>query len=91
MKYRLLSPHYIDDRLLPAETEIGDETDVPFRDAKGKPLSPTSEMAPVDDEAKKLFSAYEEGKLMRSIPPGKPEPLYPKLPDPKAPLMGPKV
>jgi len=90
MKFKLLSPHYIDDRLLPEGAEIGDGCAVQFRDAKGEPLSPTSEMEPIDDEAKRLFSKYEEKKLMRSIAPGKPEPLYPKLPDPKAPVMGPK-
>ncbi len=88
MKFRILSPHYIDDRLLPEGTIIGDEGVVSFRDEKGKPLVPTHEMEPLDDEAKKLFEDYRKSSAGLMIG-GVAEPLYPKLPDPNAPLMGP--
>lgn len=58
MRYKLTSQHYINDCLLEAGAEIGDGTPYPFRDANGKPLSPTPEMEPLDDEAKRLFAEY---------------------------------
>jgi len=58
MRYRLTATHYIGDCLLEAGTEIGDGTAYAFRGADGKPLSPTPEMEPLDDEAKRLFAEY---------------------------------
>lgn len=67
MKYRLDADHYIDDKLIPAGTVIGDETEIPYRfvsdvpDGKGgiskagDPKPPSRSMIPVDGEAKQLF------------------------------------
>ena len=58
MRFKLTSQHYISDCLLEAGTEIGDGTPYAFRDADKKPLPPTAEMEPLDDEAKRLFAEY---------------------------------
>lgn len=58
MKYRLDSQHYIDEAILETGTEIGDGTDHPYRDAKGKPLPPSTNMTPLDDEAKRLYKEW---------------------------------
>lgn len=58
MRYKLTAQHYINDCLLEVGTEIGDGTAYAFRDADKKPLPPTPEMEPLDDEAKRLFAEY---------------------------------
>ena len=57
MKYQLECDHYIDDKILPIGTIIGDGTEVLFRDAKGNPTPPSTSMIPMDAEAKKIFEA----------------------------------
>lgn len=64
MKYRLDSPHYIDDRLLDEGYEIGDGTAVPFRDDKGAARPPSRMMIPLDEEAKALYR-----KQFKDLPP----------------------
>lgn len=56
MKFRLDIQHYIGDRLLEPGHIIGNETDVPFIDARGKPMIPSRNMTPLDDEAWDIFN-----------------------------------
>lgn len=74
MKYRLDEKHYVDDMLLEAGTEVGDDTGYPWRyerdtmtkDKEGKPYlikagqprPPSVSMTPLDDEAKNLFERH---------------------------------
>lgn len=60
MKYRLDTQHYHQDKLLEPGTEVGDDTDFPWRDAKGHPLPPSLQMTPLDDEAKRLYRDWHE-------------------------------
>jgi hypothetical protein len=53
-RYRLLSPHYINDMLLEAGTEVGEGTQVPF---SGRP---SAEMEGCDPESEKLAKARRD-------------------------------
>lgn len=89
MKLRLLSLHYIDDRLLEEGTVIGDETDVPFRFADGTPMGASSEMEGLDEEGKEMCELRKSPGLFADITPRQPERIgQRKNPDPKIPLMG---
>lgn len=55
MRFRLDAQHYINDRLLEPGHIIGDETDVPFIDEKGRPMKPSVSMTPLDAEAHEHF------------------------------------
>lgn len=66
MLWRLDGDHQIDEQILPEGTVIGDETQWPFRATKadpkinrkvGDPLPPSTQMTPLDDEARKVFKA----------------------------------
>jgi hypothetical protein len=71
-KYRLTEPAFIGNVVWPAETEIGDGTQVPFSGIPGP------HMEPMDDEAKKEVagakkSAAQEGRafdllVMNNVP-----------------------
>lgn len=50
MRFKLLSQHYIDDRLLEPGTEVGDGCAVPFRFPDGSRMVPSTEMEGVDEE-----------------------------------------
>lgn len=52
-RYRLTEPAFIGNRVWPAETEIGDGTQVPFSGIPGP------HMEPLDDEAKKALAAAQ--------------------------------
>jgi hypothetical protein len=82
MKWQLDAEHHIDEMVLPAGTIIGDGTDHPFRAVaddhkinrkRGDHLPPSTQMTPLDDEARKLFkSTYGEDATefdpMKAIP-----------------------
>lgn len=89
MKFRLLSMHYIDDRLLEEGTVIGDDTDIPFRLPDGSPMGASSEMEGLDDEGRELCEKRKFPGLFADITPTQPERLGQRRnPDPKIPLMG---
>lgn len=48
-QFKLLSQHYIDDRLLEAGKVIGEGTDVPFLFPDGSPQLPSGEMEGLDE------------------------------------------
>lgn len=50
MKLKLTAPHFIGDRLLEADTVIGDDTSFPFKDANGEYLPASSSMIGLDAE-----------------------------------------
>lgn len=50
-QFKLLSQHYIDDRLLEAGKVIGEGTDVPFLHPDGTPRPPSNEMEGLDEAA----------------------------------------
>ena len=53
MKYRLLGPHVLaDGQQLDAGTEVGDDTDVPWKDIDGKEMEPTTQMEGLDDASR---------------------------------------
>ena len=50
MKYRLLGPHVLPDgQMVDAGTEVGDDTDHPWKDTEGKEMEPTTQMEGLDD------------------------------------------
>jgi hypothetical protein len=55
MRYRIDAQHYIHNRLLEPGHIIGDNTDVPFREADGTPMVPSASMTPLNEEAMGLF------------------------------------
>ena len=53
MKYRLLGPHVLaDGQMLDAGTEVGDDTDQPWKDIDGKEMEPTTQMEGLDDASR---------------------------------------
>ena len=53
MKYRLLGPHVLaDGQMIDAGTEVGDDTDVPWKDIDGKEMEPTTQMEGLDDASR---------------------------------------
>ena len=53
MKYRLLGPHVLSDgQMLDAGTEVGDDTDQPWKDVDGKEMEPTTQMEGLDDASR---------------------------------------
>ena len=56
-QFKLLSQHYIDDRLLEAGKVIGEGTDVPFLYPDGTPQPPSNEMEGLDDAAQAEVAA----------------------------------
>src|SRR6188472_3640468 len=52
MKYRLLGPHTINDQLLETGTDVGDDTDIPWKDIEGKEMEPTTQMEGLDDASR---------------------------------------
>jgi len=53
MKYRLLGPHVLaDGQQLDAGTEVGDDTDIPWKDIDGKEMEPTTQMEGLDDASR---------------------------------------
>ena len=53
MKYRLLGPHVLaDGQMLDAGTEVGDDTDYPWKDIEGKEMEPTTQMEGLDDASR---------------------------------------
>lgn len=75
MKYRLDVQHYINDRLLEPGHIIGDETDVPFVDAKGHPMVPSRGMTPLDHEARAHMEKAFPGVEMPERDPTKAIPI----------------
>ncbi len=66
MKWRLETPHHIDEQVLDAGTIIGDETQWPFKATKDDPkikrkagdhLPPSTNMTPMDEEARAAWRA----------------------------------
>ena len=53
MKYRLLGPHVLaDGQMIDAGTEVGDDTDVPWKDIDEKEMEPTTQMEGLDDASR---------------------------------------
>lgn len=75
MRFRLDAQHYINDRLLEPGHIIGDGTDVPFVDAKGRQMQPSVSMTPLDDEAWDVFKQRFPGTQMPERDPTKAIPL----------------
>ncbi len=89
MKLKLLSMHYIDDRLLDEGTIIGDDTDVLFRYPDGTPMGASTEMEGLDDEGREMCEKRKFPGLFADITPNQTERLGQRRnPDPKIPLMG---
>lgn len=57
MRFKLLAPHYIDDRLLEAGEVIGEGTQVPFTYPDGSPRTPSPEMEGLDEESAAAVAA----------------------------------
>lgn len=60
-KYRLLEDHYLGDQYLAAGTIIGDGTPFPYVSADGKPVPPSRQMEPLNDEAKREIDNLPDG------------------------------
>lgn len=60
MRFRLISQHYIDDRLLPADTIVGDG-----KDAVAYSGPPSMMMEPLDKEAEEAIKKYNIDKKKR--------------------------
>jgi len=67
MKWRLESPHHIDEQVLEAGTLIGDDTAHPYRAPKDDPkikrkagdhLPPSTNMTPMDEEARAAWRKH---------------------------------
>ncbi len=54
MRFRLDVQHYRDDKLIEAGTEVGDDCEITWRDAKGAAYPPSLGMTPLDAEAKAM-------------------------------------
>lgn len=74
MKYRLTAPHYIEDRVLPAGTVIGEGTEFPFLLPDGTPRPPSTEMEGLDDESIAAVKAVIDKTLPMTFQPPVPEP-----------------
>jgi len=75
MKFRLDTQHYINDRLLEPGHVVGDETDVPFLNRDGSPMTPSVNMTPLDDEAWQHFQKSFPGTHRPERDPTKAIPL----------------
>jgi hypothetical protein len=54
MKYKLLGPHVLaSGERLEEGTEVGDDTDFPWKDVEGKEMEPTTQMEGLDEASRK--------------------------------------
>lgn len=92
MKWQLTEPHHLDEQVLPAGTIIGDDTAHPYRAPKDDPkigrklgdaLPPSTNMIPMDDEARKAYDKHFKGQ----VPSGDPTASIPLTGAPDAPRV----
>lgn len=92
MKWQLTAPHYLNEQVLPAGTIIGDDTPYPYRSnhtdyrigrKKGDHLPPSTDMIPLDDEARQAHQREFGGEP----PPGNPEQSIPLTSGPDSPRV----
>lgn len=76
MRYRLDAQHYINDRLLEPGHIIGEGTDVPFVDRKGRSMRPSVSMTPLDADAVAEFKRAFPGAEMPERDPTKAIPIH---------------
>lgn len=63
-QFKLLATHYIDNRLLPAGTIIGEGTDVPFLFPDGQIQHPSDQMEGLDESAQAEVDAVRARGFM---------------------------
>lgn len=84
MKWRLLTPHYINDALLEAGTVVGDDCQYNFNRPDGEMWSPSLNMEPADKEAEAYLKdhprKFEDGKVPTDL-----------LQTPSAPMPGQRI
>jgi hypothetical protein len=77
MKWQLTEPHHIDEQVLPIGTIIGDDTNWAYRATKADPkigrkvgdaLPPSTNMIPVDDEARQAYDKKFQGQVPEGDP-----------------------
>ena len=67
-QFKLLSQHYIDDRLLEAGAIIGEGTEVPFLYPDGTPRPPSTEMEGIDEDSQAEIDAVKEKAIYGIAP-----------------------